>query len=535
MSSEAQIRQLLNSYNSRLHMLQQRQAAMGISTPADVLVEIEQIEAEIASLQAKLAGGKGYNLPAIRDLLTSAFSSEELTELLYDEFPHVYEDVASGMSKSQKIVRLIEYCERRLLMPKLLMAVRQYNPAQYFQYEKQLFLEEPSSETIDERVAQVAPLKKTRLLGNPYVVGNPIQPDNTKVFLGRFDIAKSIISEIRRSGQKPSILLYGRRRMGKTSALLNISRLIRDRNILPVYISGQSVKFHTNIDFCYYMIQAINEQLQQNLINTTVFQQKGFLTRTTFMPNPILTLSEFFTECYRLLELHERYTLLSIDEYEEIDQHMNTSPGNHHERGITRELLLELRDTLQHKPRFMFLFAGTHFLRDLSTVNWSEIFINVKTLHISFLERGDGYKLLTRPVPELRYESTGLIERILDTTGCQPFLLQAIASELINIANSKDTRVVTSQLLDEAIEGTLDEHGTYFDYIWDTECTSSRQQELLRLIAGQAPNVSETMLGSYQDELRDLIRREVLKVQKGFVSFTMPMVMLWMKKNIHIL
>ncbi len=469
-----------------------------------------------------------YNLDNIRTLLTEKFSIDELRRFCYDfpAFRPVYDQLARDTSKTEITNRLIEYADRTLNFETLLDWAKQYNPIGYRAHQPYYSAGYSREPEID-----------IRPLDNPYVVGNPIQPTNTKVFLGRFDIANAIISEIKKSVQKPSILLYGRRRMGKTSALLNISSLVRDPSFIDIYISGQSARFHTNVDFCYYLVREINERLQQASVDvdTSPFQKKGFLKKDTFLQNPVLTLSEFFEECQNLLYSHRLYCLLAIDEYEEIDAHINISPGHHHQRNITRELLLELRDILQHRPRFMFLFAGTHYLRDLSTVNWSEIFINVKTLHISFLEREDGYKLLTQPVPGLKYESREFIERILDLTGCQPFLLQAIASELVNILNFKNQRTVTREVLDEAIDKVLVEYNTYFDYIWDTECSDIKHRRLLKIVTAKASDISEAELVDYRDELRGLIRREVLKIEEGVVKLTMPIVKYWMKKNQHIL
>ena len=54
-----------------------------------------------------------YNAAAIRDLLNTTFSDEEIAVLSFDYFPSVYDNFASGMSKGQKIQQLIDYCRRR--------------------------------------------------------------------------------------------------------------------------------------------------------------------------------------------------------------------------------------------------------------------------------------------------------------------------------------------------------------------------------------------------------------------------------------
>jgi hypothetical protein len=79
-----------------------------------------------------------WNRSAIRQLLGDAFNDEELTTLCFDHFPTVYEAFGSGMSKGDKILRLLDYCVRREQVAQLLTAVQTANPAQYRRYEDRL-------------------------------------------------------------------------------------------------------------------------------------------------------------------------------------------------------------------------------------------------------------------------------------------------------------------------------------------------------------------------------------------------------------
>jgi hypothetical protein len=79
-----------------------------------------------------------WNTSVIRDLLSAAFSDEEITTLCFDHFRTVYEDFASGMSKGQKNQRLLDYCERQDQIEKLLAQVQKRNPNQYARFEPQL-------------------------------------------------------------------------------------------------------------------------------------------------------------------------------------------------------------------------------------------------------------------------------------------------------------------------------------------------------------------------------------------------------------
>jgi tetratricopeptide (TPR) repeat protein len=75
-----------------------------------------------------------WDTATIRDLLMGAFNDEELTALCFDGFPEVYEGFAVGMSKGQKIQRLLDYCARHAQIAKLLDHIREQNPIQYAKY-----------------------------------------------------------------------------------------------------------------------------------------------------------------------------------------------------------------------------------------------------------------------------------------------------------------------------------------------------------------------------------------------------------------
>jgi hypothetical protein len=79
-----------------------------------------------------------WDTAAIRQLLTAAFDDEELTVLCFDYFRPVYEDLSSGMSKGEKVQRLLDFCDRHGQLEELLKQVRERNPVQYARFQDQL-------------------------------------------------------------------------------------------------------------------------------------------------------------------------------------------------------------------------------------------------------------------------------------------------------------------------------------------------------------------------------------------------------------
>jgi hypothetical protein len=102
-------------------------------------------------------GQPAYDLKTVRKLLTAAFGDEELNQFCLEnsEFRPVYEQFSAGMSKTQKIQRLIEYCERKVLMERLLALVKEEHADQYAEFENEL--------TGGQKAAPVPPLPSSAL------------------------------------------------------------------------------------------------------------------------------------------------------------------------------------------------------------------------------------------------------------------------------------------------------------------------------------------------------------------------------------
>lgn len=76
----------------------------------------------------------GWDRARLRRMLSAAFSDGELVTFCFDYFPAVYEDFSSGMSKSQKIQRLLDHCVRTGSVADLVAHVEETNPYQYHRH-----------------------------------------------------------------------------------------------------------------------------------------------------------------------------------------------------------------------------------------------------------------------------------------------------------------------------------------------------------------------------------------------------------------
>ena len=150
----ASLRRQLEEALENLRLIEERksQYVMAVDVPLQLVKEERRLRERIAELEDHVSevaaeGAEGavrslestrWNTATVRDLLSAAFSDEELVTFCFDYFPAVYEDLGGGMGKGQKVQRLLEHCLRRGQMEELFARVRTCNPSQYARFATQL-------------------------------------------------------------------------------------------------------------------------------------------------------------------------------------------------------------------------------------------------------------------------------------------------------------------------------------------------------------------------------------------------------------
>ena len=125
------------------------------------------------------------------------------------------------------------------------------------------------------------------------------------------------------------------------------------------------------------------------------------------------------------------------------------------------------------------------------------------------------------PTPKFSDEDVygdGVVERILDETGCHPFLVQAVCYALIENLNAKKRERASINDVDGAIERIFESFNNYFGDLWNRTGAEQRAclVELRKLEAAdrvqlqQQSGLKENVVWRTVDTLlkRDLIRRE---------------------------
>ncbi|MEH2167904.1 MAG: AAA family ATPase [Nostoc sp.] len=353
---------------------------------------------------------------------------------------------------------------------------------------------------------------------NPFQFGNPLRTERSHLFKGR----RAFVDHVYRlvlDRNRPTLVLHGPRRCGKTSFLLNLPRLLPS-DLLPVYLDLQRAGIsNSDGDFCYGLVQAIHRDTRSQGLRLPAIPK-----RLDFYQNPYPTLEDWLDEA--LSDIGDRRLLLNLDEFEKI--------GTAIEQGrISLRLFDELRSLIQHNDKLGFLFSGVQTLNELGP-NWSSYFISVVPIEMLYLQPAEAEDLLRNPDPEfaLRYD-TSMIEKILQITRCQPYLLQLLGSTLVTQANLQQTQLATIDLLQAAIQDGFTSGEPYFTNIW-TEFTGITSEEIAAgqaLLVALAQGHSVVMNEKTQAARKRLLRYHVIEHTDQGDGIEIPLFEQWVRER----
>ena len=359
-----------------------------LATVAEVIKPIEKIALETAIrpsvLKALSRLGKiGAEVAAYRDA----------TSLLNKQ--------AALLRASDALEKLNEYVIAEVLSPEkeiLQRIVRQWRK----------FTSEESGDV--GNAAMLAPVE------NPYIAGNPVTGD---LFVGRDDIMLQLEELWAKSGQCLSVILYGHRRMGKSSILQNLGARFGSQKII-VDFNMQVVVFVQNTgELLYSLALALYDRLPPSSQEKLAEPAEESFSAS----NPYHAFNRFCQKLGSILA-GTRF-IVAIDEFELIEEKIK-------QNRLDRDLLEFFRGLIHTYPWLILAFAGLHNLEEMRRDYWNPLFASVTAIPVSFLSAKAARRLIVQPSPDfaLDYDEEA-IDRIINLSNGQPYLVQLICHALV--------------------------------------------------------------------------------------------------------
>lgn len=348
--------------------------------------------------------------------------------------------------------------------------------------------------------------------------GDPVEREN-EAFIPRYPVIESLDAQLMLATGCPGLLLYGRRRMGKSTLLRNLGGFI-DASVVPAYFSMQDpAAFSTQTSFV--------KRLQAQL--TTA------LPAVAAAPECSLELDglyRFLGEVEAHLRAQNRRVLLACDEFEMIDQKIG-------EGVFSPDLLVLVRESVQNHRRIIWLFAGSHRIDELTHAKWPSYFVSLRTIEIPPFRRDETRLLLTKPLehsplhgaredesprfdPAFWGESG--IDFVHDQAGGWPHLVQLLAETAVDLANERGLPLVDKGMLSEVCDRAIVAGDAVLRQLVERECENKAEWQYLlgfRASEQQAPPTN--------DNVRRALRRRLLAVEEdGLWRLRVPLMRRWL-------
>lgn len=365
--------------------------------------------------------------------------------------------------------------------------------------------------------------KTNKEIPNPYTVGVPLTR-RQKIFVGRTDIAR-FLEDVLNLQDHPPLLLYGPRRMGKTSLLFQLHWML-PRTILTLIVDlqGPVGLAQSHSGFVFALARAINRAAAKQHIQLTN------LSRSALDEDPFTKFDEWLNTIETEM-LHQGCStlLLALDEFEALDIALRERTLRDH------AVLGMLRHIAQHRTRIKLMLVGSHTLGEFK--RWSTYFVNAQVIELSYLSNNETRQLIEQPIADFPLHFlTGATDRIIQFTRGHPYLVQLTCAELIALKNGhpvEQRQLVTIKDIEACIPLTLQRGQQFFTDIELNQMDDLGRECLLQLASFGQDGASELQLGTVfpdsqlKDTLATLEQRSIIERSNNKYHFQVEAVARW--------
>ena len=284
---------------------------------------------------------------------------------------------------------------------------------------------------------------------NPYIAGSPVR--DPWMFFGREKLFNNIYNNLIAPPPSQVVVLYGQRRMGKTSTLCQMAFHLPQQYI-PVLLDLQGMALDNIAGLIWDMMQ-ITRRAVKKTIGVTIPREN----RREWYANPEHKIETFFDHLQ--YTIGERRLVLLFDETILIADKI--------ESGLLEPHVFDFFSTLMARFTYIdFLFSiGSRLAMmkaELTKLARPAIYEKV-----GYLEPEEARALITTPVMGTLCYEPQAIDDILTLTGGQPYYTQLVCHELFNRLQSQSRDTITGADVQAIRPQTVELATAQLQYVWD--------------------------------------------------------------------
>jgi formylglycine-generating enzyme required for sulfatase activity/tetratricopeptide (TPR) repeat protein len=307
---------------------------------------------------------------------------------------------------------------------------------------------------------------------NPYIVGTPIP--SPEYFYGR----ESLLSFVRDTLNPPQqrvVVLYGQRRIGKTSVLYELARRL-SVEFEPVYFDLMGQANRPLIDALGEIANHISDSLDTK-------PPPEFTTPLDFR-NYLQVACDSLTG--------GRALLLLLDEFDDLSDEEAQSDAAAH------TLFDYLRDLLNIRLPVAFVFVVGRRLTELPH-NFQSILKQAPSRRVAFLDQAGTVELITRPAADMLSYSDAAVHAIRELASGHPYFTQLICFELFRLGVNRGNTRITAADVESVLDSAMETGKGGLAWFWDALPLAER------FVMSAIAEISSPQIGASTNDVRELL------------------------------
>ncbi len=289
-------------------------------------------------------------------------------------------------------------------------------------------------------------------------------------FYGREVECQRISALLCDPSQNTTLLLWGQKRIGKTSLMLRLQEHTPG-DFLPVYLDVQGYKDSTTAQFLHHMMSRISLAYKEK--NTEDAQEISVPALNKLRKDP---LSYFDTFMDRLQQMRYAWPLVVIlDEFQCL--------CSLREEMLSRDAIFSrLRSRSLHEHGVRFILSGGGLRSQLTgQCDMTSLFNIAHDFRLGCLERAAAYQLIADGLSSVGNITEQAIELLLDLTAGHPFYLQLLCCKLYEQAYEHH-KPLNDEVVSQSVNAWLNTaDNSRFQHLWEGYDKASAQRHKLIL------------------------------------------------------
>lgn len=328
--------------------------------------------------------------------------------------------------------------------------------------------------------------------------------------------------------EKPlkTIMLYGERKMGKSSILLALA----NSNLSQVKLVYLDLTCLGSVSWWGEILLAISDSISEAL-NIAPIEYEALIK------SPELIFKKYLSA---VLQNQDRFNLiLALDEFEYLEELITNQE-------VPQDFCFFLNDLLKEYSNFGLIFAGLHTLEEMTTDYFRPFLDSCTPIQVSFLSPADTRLILTNPYSDFLLDYTDeALDLIYYLTRGQAFLVQAIGFQLIQIYQDypfeqglKRPPTLTGEDIKAVInQEFFSQNRYYFTGVWkQTAKKVETQQAILKALADYPEGLNKddllkiTKLGNstFLEAVKRLKRHDIIEETHSKYRIIVELFRLWL-------